>query len=106
MRVRPIIHLIGIVILPMRKKRIQRLADLACNIVLAVSVISSAWQAPSQAGQVKTPSQPATWRAPILGADLYFANDVSPLIVAWQDHQGGDLMATAFPSAGLQPAGF
>ncbi|HJQ27120.1 MAG TPA: hypothetical protein VKA60_24745 [Blastocatellia bacterium] len=45
-------------------------------------------------------------RAPTLGADLFFANDFSPLIDAWRDKQQGDEMAAAFQAAGLKSLRF
>ena len=52
------------------------------------------------------PTQAISQRAPILGADLLYANDFSPLIDAWQDKSQGDEMAAAFKAAGLKSLRF
>src|ERR1041384_4436765 len=93
-------------ILPMRKKRIQRLAVLVCNAMLMLSMSGIAWATTSHDDEAGTPAQAAGQRAPILGADLFFANDFSPLIAAWQDKQQGDEMAAALAQAGLRSLRF
>lgn len=45
-------------------------------------------------------------RAPLLGADLIFSDDFSPLADAWQNPRQGDEMAAAFAQAGLRSLRF
>ena len=45
-------------------------------------------------------------RAPILGADVYFADDFSPLVDAWRNAAPGNDMAAAFSLAGLRSLRF
>ena len=90
----------------MRKKRIQRLAVLVCNAMLMLSVSGMALAATSHDDKAGAPAQPAGQHAPILGADLFFANDFSPLIAAWQDKQQGDEMAAALAQAGVRSLRF
>jgi hypothetical protein len=90
----------------MRKKRIQRLAVLVCNALLMLSMSGIALAITSHDDEPGTPLQAAGQRAPILGADLFFANDFSPLIAAWQDKQQGDEMAAALAQAGVSSLRF
>jgi hypothetical protein len=78
----------------MRQRSTRRLAALVCSLVLML------------AASARAPAQPATQRAPVLGADLLFADTFSPLIDAWHDKQQGDEMAAAFASAGLKSLRF
>jgi hypothetical protein len=90
----------------MRKKRIQRLAVFVCSAVLTLSAADMALASTINDDEAGAPAQAASQRAPILGADLFFANDISPLIAAWQDKQQGDEMAAAFAQAGLRSLRF
>lgn len=90
----------------MRKKRIQRLAVFVCSALLMLSASGPALASTGQNDEAGIPAQASRQRAPILGADLYFANDISPLIAAWQDKQQGDEMAVAFAQAGLRSLRF
>ena len=45
-------------------------------------------------------------RAPILGADLTYADYPHPLIAAWEDRERGDEMAAAWTNAGLRSLRF
>lgn len=85
------------------KKQMLRLAVLFCIVLLMLPAAHSSRAISSHQDQ---PGQAAAPRAPILGADLFFANDVSPLIQAWQDKQQGDEMAAAFAQAGLRSLRF
>ncbi|HMG33638.1 MAG TPA: hypothetical protein VKM94_06860 [Blastocatellia bacterium] len=53
-------------------------------------------------GQTRT----AARMSPVLGADLSFASNPSPLIEGWQDKQKGDVMAAALKAAGVDSLRF
>src|SRR6266498_551236 len=93
-------------ILPMRKKRIQQRAAFVFCVMLMLAATAAAPAAAIHNDQAHTPAQTSRQRAPILGADLFFADDFSPLIAAWQDKQRGDEMATALVEAGLKSLRF
>ncbi len=88
----------------MREKRIQRFAGLVCCAAL---MLSQARALPAANRNEPTGAPPAaSHRAPVLGADLLFANSFSPLIDAWQHKDEGDEMAAAFALAGLRSLRF
>jgi hypothetical protein len=93
-------------ILPMRKRNIQRLAAFVCSAMLMLFASNVASVSTSDGAKASAPAQAAGQRAPILGADLFFANDISPLIAAWQDKQQGDEMAAALAQAGVRSLRF
>jgi len=88
------------------KKNILRLALLVCSVLLMLPAARGARAGSSLDDEPSAPAQVASQRAPILGADLFFANSFSPLIHAWQDKQQGDEMAAAFAQAGLRSLRF
>lgn len=51
--------------------------------------------------QTASPAGMATRRAPVLGADLVWADGPHPLIEGWRDKELGDEMAKGFKEAGL-----
>jgi hypothetical protein len=82
----------------------RRVAALASIIMLFVASLSCARTVASDADEAMP--QTTGRRAPVLGADLLFANDFSPLIDAWQNKAEGDEMAAAFVQAGLKSLRF
>jgi len=90
----------------MRVRRRQWLVALLCGAVLMLSHSTPLPAAAGQKAQANAPAQATGQRAPTLGADLFFANGISPLIAAWQDKQQGDEMAAAFKAAGLKSLRF
>jgi hypothetical protein len=90
----------------MRVSGTQRLAALVCSALLMLSASDLAPTSRSHGPQAISPPLVAGQRAPILGADLFFADGFSPLIAAWQDKQRGDEMAAALAQAGLRSLRF
>jgi hypothetical protein len=88
------------------KKQTTRFAALVCGGLLMLTAARGARAVSNHQDQTAVPAQTRGPRAPLLGADLFFANDVSPLIHAWQDKQQGDEMAAAFAQAGLRSLRF
>src|ERR1700754_2309704 len=88
---------------PMKRKPTPGLALHVC-VMLMLTVASGVASAQQMHASVPTPI--AGQRAPLLGADVLFADDFSPLIDAWQDKQQGDEMAAAFGLAGLRSLRF
>lgn len=83
---------------------------LLCLLVLALSSIPAAR---AQAGDSikasassSVASQAPSHRAPILGADMTYADGPHVLIEGWQDKQKGEDMTEAFKSAGIKSLRF
>src|SRR5581483_4118839 len=87
-------------IMQFRASKRQRLA---ARLLVAVLLLGPSCFMRSAAGQN---AQTVSHRAPLLGADLLYANSYSPLIDAWQNKQEGDEMAAAFKAAGLKTLRF
>src|SRR5262249_18353905 len=78
------------------------------SAVLAAPSASLSHEAQTVSGLEARASQtsPVYRQAPVLGADLSFASNPSPLIEAWQDKQKADQMTAALKEAGVDSLRF